>query len=167
MNNDSRLIIIRGNSGSGKSTAARKLQIKLGRNTLIISQDIVRRQMLYVRDGQDTPALSLLATLLNYGHSHCRHVILEGILYADWYAPLFKQAVNIFGNRIYAYYYDLSFEETLKRHATRKERSDFGEQEMRRWWRTGDYLRIISEKIFKAEITLDDAVDIIMKDLSN
>lgn len=38
---------------------------------------------------------------------------------------------------------------------------------MRRWWRTGDYLRIISEKIFKAEITLDDAVDIIMKDLSN
>ena len=52
--------------------------------------DIVRRQMLYVRDGQDTPALSLLATLLNYGHSHCRHIILEGILYADWYAPLFK-----------------------------------------------------------------------------
>lgn len=167
MDNDSRLIIIRGNSGSGKSTAARELQMRLGRNTLIISQDIVRRQMLYVRDGQDTPALSLLADLLNYGHSHCRHVILEGILYADWYEPLFKQAVNIFGNRIYAYYYDLSFKETLKRHATRKERSDFGEQEMRQWWRNRDYLKIISEKIFKAEITLDDAVDIIMKDLSN
>ena len=147
MDNDSRLIIIRGNSGSGKSTAARELQMRLGRNTLIISQDIVRRQMLYVRDGQDTPALSLLADLLNYGHSHCRHVILEGILYA--------------------YYYDLSFEETLKRHTTRKERSDFGEQEMRQWWRNRDYLKIISEKIFKAEITLDDAVDIIMKDLSN
>ena len=166
MDNDSRLIIIRGNSGSGKSTVARKLQIKLGRNTLIISQDIVRRQMLYVRDGQDTPALSLLASLLNYGHTHCQHVILEGILYADWYEPLFKQAVNIFGNRIYAYYYDLAFEETLKRHATRKERARFGESEMRRWWRTGDYLKIISEKIFKADISSDNAVDIIMEDLS-
>ena len=80
MNNDSRLIIIRGNSGSGKSTVARKLHMALVRNTLIISQDIVRRQMLYVRDGQDTPALSLLADLLNYGHIHCRHIILEGII---------------------------------------------------------------------------------------
>ena len=37
----SRLIIIRGNSGSGKSTIARLAQEKLGEGTMLISQDEV------------------------------------------------------------------------------------------------------------------------------
>ena len=34
-----KLIILRGNSGSGKTTVARALQRKFGRNTLLLSQD--------------------------------------------------------------------------------------------------------------------------------
>ncbi|MDO5517655.1 MAG: GNAT family N-acetyltransferase [Clostridium sp.] len=49
--NASKIIMLRGNSGSGKSTAAKTLQKKLGRGTLLISQDVVRREMLYVNDG--------------------------------------------------------------------------------------------------------------------
>lgn len=41
-----KLIILRGNSGSGKTTVAKALQKKLGRNTMLISQDEVRRNML-------------------------------------------------------------------------------------------------------------------------
>ena len=44
----SKLIILRGNSGSGKTTVARALQRKFGRNTMVISQDIIRRDMLWV-----------------------------------------------------------------------------------------------------------------------
>ncbi|MCI9433104.1 MAG: AAA family ATPase, partial [Oscillospiraceae bacterium] len=55
----SKLIILRGNSGSGKSSAAKALQRELGRNTLMISQDTVRREMLWARDGEDTPAIPL------------------------------------------------------------------------------------------------------------
>ena len=40
------LVIIRGNSGSGKTSLAKKLQEYYGRKTLLISQDIVRRDML-------------------------------------------------------------------------------------------------------------------------
>ena len=49
-----KLIILRGNSGSGKTTVAKALQKKLGRNTMLISQDEVRRNMLWVDDGIDT-----------------------------------------------------------------------------------------------------------------
>ena len=42
-----KLVIIRGNSGSGKSSLARQLQRELGRNTLVIPQDTVRRDMLW------------------------------------------------------------------------------------------------------------------------
>lgn len=46
------LIIIRGNSGSGKTTLAREIHNRLPRNTLLISQDTVRRDMLRVKDGK-------------------------------------------------------------------------------------------------------------------
>ena len=41
-----KLVIIRGNSGSGKSSLARKLQAHYGRGSLLIAQDTVRRDML-------------------------------------------------------------------------------------------------------------------------
>jgi len=45
-----KLIVLRGNSGSGKTTVAKGLQKKFGRNTMIISQDVVRREMLKVEE---------------------------------------------------------------------------------------------------------------------
>lgn len=83
----SKLVIIRGNSGSGKTTVAKALQHKLGHNIMVISQDVIRRDMLRVKDGVDTKALSLLSELLVYGNNNCKFVILEGILYSQWYMP--------------------------------------------------------------------------------
>ena len=63
-----KLIILRGNSGSGKTTVARKLQKKFGYNTMLLSQDEIRRNMLWVKDGIDTKALPLMIELLKYGN---------------------------------------------------------------------------------------------------
>lgn len=46
-----KLIILRGNSGSGKTTIAKELQNRFGMNTMLISQDVIRRDMLKVKDG--------------------------------------------------------------------------------------------------------------------
>lgn len=115
----SKLIILRGNSGSGKTSLSKMLQKSLGRGTLVVSQDAVRREMLWVRDGPDTSAVPLLISLLEYGRRNCQAVILEGILNSKWYTPVFEEAVRLFGADIHAYYYDLTFEETLRRHQTR------------------------------------------------
>ena len=77
-----KLIIIRGNSGSGKSSVAKRLQREFGRNTLLIPQDVVRRDMLWAEDGYDTAALPLLADLLQYGYQNSKVTILEGFLYS-------------------------------------------------------------------------------------
>lgn len=42
-----KLIILRGNSGSGKTSAAKALQEKFGPNTMLISHDMVRMQILH------------------------------------------------------------------------------------------------------------------------
>ena len=70
--------------------------------------------------------------MLFYGQRHCRFVILEGILKAEWYQPLFAFARELFGDQIYAWHFDLSFEEALHRHAGSDKAKEFGEAEMRR-----------------------------------
>ena len=146
-----KLIILRGNSGSGKTTIAKELQKSLGRNTMLISQDVVRRDMLRVKDGENTEALPLMKELLTYGRNHCEIVILEGIMYADWYQPLFELADQLYGTNILAYYFDLPFEETLRRHQTKPNCNDFGEEAMRRWWRDKDFSDVLNEQVITAE----------------
>lgn len=91
-----KLIILRGNSGSGKTTIAKELQQVFGNNTMLISQDVIRRDMLKVKDGENTKALPLLEELLRYGRKHSEIVILEGILNAEWYRALFELAVALY-----------------------------------------------------------------------
>ena len=97
--------------------------------------------------------------LLKYGRQHSDITILEGILDSTEYHPLFETAIEEYGSDIFAYYYDLSFEETLLRHSTKPNRFDFGGEDMRRWWREKDYLTIISETIFQKDLSLKDAVE--------
>ena len=162
-----KLIILRGNSGSGKSTIAKELQNRFGTNTMLISQDIVRRDMLKVKDGEDTPALPLMKELLLYGHKHSDIVILEGIMYSEWYKPLFELSIKLYGSKIYAFYFDLSFEETLKRHQTKPNSHEFGEDALRRWWHEKDFSDALNETPITAEKNIDDIVTDICERVSN
>ena len=160
-----KLIILRGNSASGKSTVAARLQHIIGRNTMLIPQDFVRREMLYARDGEDTPALPLMISLLEYAREHFDTAIIEGITKSDWYRPLFQKAQELYPNELYAYYFDIPFEETLRRHATRDKCGDFGEKEMREWWNDKDYLRYIPEKTITEDMSADDIINMILHDI--
>ena len=156
------LIIIRGNSGSGKTTLARKLQRKFGRNTMMISQDVIRRDMLMEKDGFDTKALPLLIELLKYGKRNCEVTILEGILNSQWYKPLFETAILEYDSNIHAYYYDIPFEETVKRHKTKPNCNEFGEDAMRRWWKEKDYIKIIDEIKFTSDVSMEKAIEMVL-----
>ena len=158
-----KLIILRGNSGSGKTTVAKELQNRFGNNTMCISQDVIRRDILKVKDGENTQALPLMKELLIYGNRHSNVVILEGIMYADWYKSLFELAVQLYGTETYAYYFDLPFEETLKRHQTKPNCQDFGEEAMRRWWREKDFSDVLNEVCITAEKDMES----IVKDICN
>lgn len=160
-----RLIILRGNFGSGKTTLARTLQKRFGPNTMLISHDMIRMQMLNVwgKTGIEK-SLPLLIELVKYGRTHSEITILEGILDSGEYRELFECCLWEYGaENIDAYYYDLPFEETLIRHQTKPNRMDFGEADMRRWWREKDILPMIGETILTKEISLDRAVEMIFQ----
>ena len=156
-----KLIIIRGNSGSGKTTIAKKLQKKLGHGTMLISQDVVRREMLYVKGSKNNKAEDLLLNLVLYGKKHCKVVILEGILYSKHYNKLFEKLLEEFKDNILAFYFDLPFEETLKRHKTKANANEFGEKEMRKWWREKDLIGYIPENILNEKLNEDEIINYI------
>lgn len=164
--NKCKLILLRGNSGSGKTTLAHMLQHKLGRGTLVISQDVIRRDMLWARDTKDGPAAPLMINLVQYGRRHCDYVILEGILFSETYEALFRciQA-EYAAEDIHAYYYDIPFEETLRRHETKPNRADFGPEAMRDWWKEKDYIGYLPEKMLTQKLALEDAMELVLEDI--
>jgi adenylate kinase family enzyme len=161
-----KLIILRGNSGSGKTTTAKALQRKFGHGTMLISQDVVRREMLFVKDGPNTEASELLSELALYGKKHCNIVILEGILNSKWYEGLFNNLFNEFQYQIFAYYFDIPFEETLNRHKKKPNAHEFGEKEMQSWWEERDLIGVIPEICIDKELNLDEVVDMIYHDVT-
>lgn len=161
-----KLIVLRGNSGSGKTTVAKALQEKLGSNTMLISHDMIRMQILHTRGKEGAErSLPLMIALMRYGRKNSEFSIVEGILPVVDYLPLFETAVQEYGENIFAYYYDLPFEETLRRHETKPNRGDFGEADMRRWWVEKDYLREIRETVFGPELTQQEALERVLRDL--
>ncbi|GBF33743.1 kinase [Desulfocucumis palustris] len=120
--------------------------------------------MLWVKDEKGTKAVPLLIELAKYGKQNCNIVIIEGILYSDLYIELFE-VLKLEFNDIYAYYYDMPFEETLIRHQTKANHNEFGENEMKRWWREKDYIGIIPEKNITKELSLDEIVEMISSDV--
>ena len=158
------LILLRGNSGSGKSTVARALQQHFGRGTLVIPQDTVRREMLYARDLPDGPTAPLMEAIARYGSRHCEVTIVEGILYAERYEGLFRALAGMFDS-IHAYYFDVPFEETLRRHETRPQRTQFGPEHMRSWWVGHDLTDVFTEAIIPESSTLEETVARIIADV--
>lgn len=162
-----RLIIIRGNSGSGKTTVAKELQCTLKYNTMLISQDVIRRDILNTKDGKNTLALPLMKQMLCFGYKNCEYVVLEGMLRLDWYSDLFDLAINLYGDNIFAYYYDIPFETTVERYKTKSAeiQSRFNESDMHRWWIEKDYISYIKEKTLNKELSIADTIKLICEDI--
>lgn len=133
----SRLIIIRGNSGSGKTTVAQAVHRQLP-GSLLIDQDVVRRDMLGASDKPGNPSIALMAAIARFGLARDQTVILEGILVKKVYGTMLSELAAAF-DAVQAYYYDLTLEETLRRHQTRH-RASFGPAELERWFIPHDVL---------------------------
>ena len=167
MDGVAKLIILRGNSGSGKTTTGKALQRKFGRGTMLISQDVVRREMLFVTDGPNPEASQLLLELALYGKSNCNIVILEGILNSKWYKNLFENLLDEFKDQIFTYYFDIPFEETLNRHQQKPNAHEFGEKQMREWWNEKDLLDIMPEILLYKKLSLNEIVELIYQDVKS
>ena len=80
MENGTQLIVLRGNSATGKSTLASALQRALGPGTAHVGQDHFRRVVLREHDVPNADNIGLIAHNVRYCTALGYHVILEGAL---------------------------------------------------------------------------------------
>src|SRR5690349_24136368 len=144
---DSVLIVIRGNSGSGKSTVAAALQRRHGRGCALVEQDYLRRILLWERDFPGGLAPLMFAHTARLALDHGYHVVVEGILTAARYRDALLGLAAGHRGRSTFYYLDVSLEETLRRHATRPQATLFSAAEMTSWYRPRDVLGVPGEHV--------------------
>lgn len=160
-----KLIVIRGNSGSGKSSVAREVRRRYGRGCALVEQDYLRRVLLREHDSTATAGLApkLIATTARLALDGGYHVVLEGILHSDRYGPALRELVAEHVGDTHVYYLDVAFAETLRRHATRPQAADFTPAQMRDWYSPSDVLAIPGEHVIPEASTFDETVDYVLR----
>ncbi|MER5255959.1 AAA family ATPase [Streptomyces sp. NPDC002855] len=159
-----RLIVLRGNSGSGKSTVARQLRDRCGRGLAVVGQDAVRRDILREHDIAGAANIGLIDTIARYSLAHGFHTVVEGILTASRYGDMLRSLHEDHADRAFCYYLDVPLAETLRRHATRPQAAEFSERDIRDWYREGDRLPGGIERIVPETSTVRETVERVIAD---
>lgn len=156
---ETRLVVIRGNSGSGKSALAEALGACRPKGTLaLVGQDVLRRDVLGVSGDDGDHAPGLLDLTARYALARGFDVIVEGILHPTVYREILCRLADDHQGMTRGYLYDVSFEETLRRHSTKPAVDEFGEAEMRAWWRGLEPIDGLDESLIGERDSLETTV---------
>ena len=129
-----------------------------------VGQDNLRRTVLRERDAPGGAYIGLVDTVARYALDHGYVVIIEGIFYAAHCADMLTALREDHRGGSHFYYLDVPFEETIRRHATKPQASEYGRAEMTSWYRDHDLLPGGIEQIIPATSTLDATVERILRD---
>lgn len=160
-----RLIVLRGPSGCGKSSTAAGLRARRGRGLALVEQDYLRRRVLRERDVENGANIALLSQVARFSLDHGYDVVLEGILTAERYGAMLTQLHDDHRGTTAFYYFDVSLEESLRRHESRPQAADFGPEDIRGWYRELDLLSDVHERIVPESSPLDQTVDRVVDEM--
>ena len=152
------LVVIRGNSGSGKSTVAREPRHRYGRGCALVEQDYLRRMVLRERDQPGGLAPTFIGHAVSFLLTNGYHVVLEGILAADRYGEALDELRRAHRGPTFSFYLDVSVEETLRRHRTRSQAAEFTPDQMRGWYQAEDLLHFTGERVIPEASTIEQTV---------
>lgn len=163
------IVLLRGNSGSGKSTTAKLLRDKMlkfrpSRKVAIIEQDYWRRYVLKEKETEGSDNIGLIEQTVRYVIERDYDVILEGIFYSQRYGDMLRQLLAE-STENHVYYFDISFEETLRRHNTKPNAHEFGKTEMRGWYHAHDALAAEGERVLAETLSQEQIIHEILHDL--
>lgn len=161
---NSRLIIIRGNSGSGKSTLARAIRAVRPRGVAIIGHDVLRREILHVRDHPGALSVPYIDLSARFALDHGLDVVVEGILHSESYGEMLSRLRDEHVGVTRCYYYDVGLDETLRRHRTRSLAAEVPGSDLVTWYRSDDRVIDLDESVLDAAVSPADALARILAD---
>lgn len=162
-----RLVVIRGDAASGKTTTSIALRPRLGTRVALIQQDHVRREVLHNIDRRQRShdASVMIVTAARQALDLGYDVILDGIFNLRDYAGPFELLHGEHRGTTRFYQFDVGLDETLRRHAARPLGNVVGVDKIREWHDGWQPLPWYEEHRIGAESTTDDVVATILQDL--
>lgn len=162
-----KIIVIHGPAGVGKSTIAARLRDEFDEPVALISQDAIYNDML----GSDgipakVEAVKLVELILRQLSSDGFNIILEGVFRAEYFRPVFTRLNREF--EITYIFLEANVEATVLRHAARpKHNHDFGEDKIREWHRSSEPFGFENETIIMTdEHTSEDTFSLVQSALN-
>jgi adenylate kinase family enzyme len=163
----SKLIVLRGPSGAGKSTVAKLLHEKAINKTALVEQDYYRHVMFNnLHSDLEAPRYVMFAGVqaaLEHGYD----VILEGFMGMGKYKSYFDELLNHHPKNNYFFYFDVPFEETLRRHKTRRKSEQLDASKMHELYLRSGPSEYPNEKIIHENVSAKDASQFIAKACGN
>ncbi len=182
-----KLVILRGPSGSGKTTTAKRLFDNAKVRTVLIEQDYYR--FIFNPPGGGTKPNSdaiheMIKNDVLIALKHGYNVILEGILSVVAYGNILEEIFAIHPEENYIFYFDISFDETVKRHKKRQAEAldkvhgralvqdikrherllDFGEEDMQEWYPASHRSNHKLERIVSQSLNQDEVFNMIISE---
>lgn len=164
--NQPKLIMLRGPAGSGKSSSAKLLFDSTDRKACLIEQDYYRFIFRPYENGSKANSKAMrqmilqnVLTALTEGYD----VILEGIMNAKSYKNIVDKIIDAHPSENYFFYFDISLEETLRRHAQRpvKNTPPFTLDDMKSWY-PDEYIPIHENEVLIPESSsIDETIALI------
>jgi len=154
------LVIVRGNSGSGKSTVAAAVRRRYGRGCALIEQDYLRRVVLREHGSTTTPTVTpaFITTMVRAALSEGYHVVLEGILDTVGYGLPLRELIAGHPGPSAVFWMDVTLDETLRRHAGRPGLDHISADTMASWYVPEDLLGVAGERRIAQESTVEQSV---------
>ena len=158
------LVIIRGNSGSGKTSVAREVRRRYGRGCALIEQDQMRRIVLGEHDTRyiERVAPGFITHSAAYALAHGYHVVLEGVMAASRYREELTALIDGHPGRSSVFYLDIPFEETARRHQTKPEAAEVTVEQIREWYEPHDLLGVDGEYVIGEVSTFEESVHTVL-----
>lgn len=161
---ESRLVIIRGNSGSGKSVLAKAIRDARPRGIAILGHDQLRREILHLPDRPGAMTVDYYDLSARFVLDRGLHLVIEGILHEEIYGDMLRALVADHRGVTRAYRYDLSFEQTLERHRTKDLAHVVTDEKLRSWYRESDPLHGVDETVIAPDSSLAATTELVLSD---
>lgn len=159
------LVVIRGNSASGKSTIATGLQRRFDHgHCAVVGQDVVRRQIVRERDEHGGWNIELIEHIATLCLARGMVTIVEGILDADRYGAMLHRLADTAGCALH-YGFDLTFDETLARHAGRPQAAMIPPDQLAEWYHGWQPLLYVEEARIDSSWSRDSILERIHTDI--
>lgn len=160
------LVVIRGNSASGKSTTATTIQHSMERSTcVVVPQDVVRRQMTWEPDEAGRINVELIEHIATFALAHGLVTIVEGILDTRRYGAMLERLAGRAPRSLF-YAFDLTLEETLARHAGRPLAAEVEPDKLAEWYHGWQPLAFTTETRIDSTWELTAITDLIRADIA-